>query len=449
MPVRQMADRPLGRGLVYCENILNMINKAVIQNINQGFIGVFKAGGLINKTYVNIDNLPDSLESFGRAVIVASSEMSLCFRLKETEQSQVDQAVLKLTQELKLDINRLTVYINRLTVYISETLVVMIRRDKLDGLLSDLSSYNCKVIGILPEQVAIHKIAESEIVASETQLILHVGEKTTQMYLLDKHGPVKTHPVAIINEDLIPAVHKFIKGQEYCRKGVYFGKRSLSFDKKLFEDQTAVKLVDGAKLLSQLALDNKQNISKINNLDESVCVLATALVFKEKDLLRIDHRQEKRARLRLSQLKFPWKGALLGLVVAGITAFLAIRGFSYVKDEPVDSVSKSDSIELQALSPTPTVELVNAGDIKVRVLNGSGIVGEAGRYSTIFKEAGFEVIESGNAPAFDYDTTEIRYKNGQDAQLSLILEELEGAVLSKDLLDKNDNADIEVIIGKD
>ena len=274
--------------MVVCAKLVyRMIHKAVIQCVGGKYVGVFTTGKPFNRSLVGLSNLPESLSSIKQAVLVSSPELVLCMRLPDTDRSIVDAEVSVLVEELGLDLSKLTVYITVVNVgkRQQETLLVMVQQDKLDGVLTEFTARGCRVVKLLPEQLAVHKIIEAEITPGETQLVMHVREKFTQLYLLDKFGPVKTYPTPIANEELIPTVQKFIKGQEYCRQGVYFGKRSLSFDQKLFEEQTKVRLSDGVKSLQRFAQSQAQDISNITDLDERVPVLAATLGFKEKELL--------------------------------------------------------------------------------------------------------------------------------------------------------------------
>ena len=427
------------------------MKKTAVQNIYGDFVGVILSTNPFGKSVIELNDLPDSLAGLKKAILVSSPTLSICERLQDTDNSIVDKKVSTLIDDLSLDIRKLAIYISLVEVDSDkhkETLVVIVQKDKLDSVLAKFDSRSCKISGLLPEQLAIYRIVEAGITPEETQLILHIGEKFTQIYLLDKYGPVKTYPLAIANEELIPTVQKFIKEQEYCRQGVYFGKRSLSFDQKLFEEQTKIRLNDGVKSLERLSHSQKQDISNIQDMHERVAILAAVLVSKDSELLDINHKPQKSIKIRLARVSPPWKGIFLGLVVAGLTVVLIMRGVSFLQQKPNNTIPiDSSTSTLPTSRPEPTAVIMKAQDIKVRVLNGSGIPGEAGRYKNILEEAKFEVIEVGNASFFDYDTTEIRYKEGNNTELDLVLENLEDVLTSEDFLDADDKADIEIIVG--
>jgi len=424
------------------------MHKSVVEKIGNRYVGVNCIGKSFNKTLSAIDNLPDSLNKVKQAALLASPELALCLRLKETDRSVVDTEVLALAEEMNLDLNKLTVYIS--TVEINkqkESLLVMINQDKLANIFANFSDHGTKLVGLLPEPIAVHKIVEAEITPEETQLVLHVGEKNTQIYLLDKYGPVKTYPEAVTNEELIPVVQKFIKWEEYCGQGIYFGKRSLSFDQKLFEEQTKVRLNNGVESLKRFSKNLEQDISNVTNLQEHVPVLAAVLGYEEKDLLGIDRKLTKSIGVNTTKRGLPWKEILLGLLVAAFTVFLVTKGVSFVNKKSTDITrAKVETVTSPTSVPEPTA-VIKAEDIKIRVLNGSGTPGEAGIYAGIMKEAKFKVVEVGNAPTFDFVTSQVRYKKGEEAKLNMVVSKLENEVTSRDTLDQEDEVDIEIIVG--
>jgi hypothetical protein len=52
---------------------------------------------------------------------------------------------------------------------------------------------------------------------------------------------------------------------------------------------------------------------------------------------------------------------------------------------------------------------VNAGSVKIEVLNGSGLVAQASITGSELTQLGYRVTVSGDAPRFGLETTEIRY----------------------------------------
>lgn len=75
------------------------------------------------------------------------------------------------------------------------------------------------------------------------------------------------------------------------------------------------------------------------------------------------------------------------------------------------------------LTPEPTVTQINISEIKIQVQNGSGIKGEADYAAGILKEAGFEIIETGNADSYGYQETIVRLTSGLSDEVFIKLSE--------------------------
>lgn len=96
--------------------------------------------------------------------------------------------------------------------------------------------------------------------------------------------------------------------------------------------------------------------------------------------------------------------------------------------------------------PTPTVK---PKGISVRVLNGSGVTGVAGKVADLLKSLGYAIAGTGNAPNYNYATTEISTKKSQT--LSILQADLAGKYeigSASATLSATESADAVVIVGK-
>jgi len=104
-------------------------------------------------------------------------------------------------------------------------------------------------------------------------------------------------------------------------------------------------------------------------------------------------------------------------------------------------------------SPTPTPDLtaLDRATLSVQVLNGSGTPGVAGTMKDLLEEKGYTVDNTGNAEAYDYETTHIFVKAESEAYIALLEEDLKEsynlgtseATLASDVL-----YDVRIIVGK-
>lgn len=98
---------------------------------------------------------------------------------------------------------------------------------------------------------------------------------------------------------------------------------------------------------------------------------------------------------------------LLGLLMGGIFAYY--RGISRLNN----LTSTPTPTPFSAIpTPTPATNKTNLTKYSIKVLNGSGIAGEAGKVKTLLENAGFKVASAANAKTYDYEKTEISTKQG-------------------------------------
>lgn len=111
------------------------------------------------------------------------------------------------------------------------------------------------------------------------------------------------------------------------------------------------------------------------------------------------------------------------LLLGGLFYFVT-QGNS--KKEVIKTITLPPTEQSKEGTPTPTPEVTSIptpsptksqssekSAIKVTVQNGSGESGVAGKASAILKTAGYNVVSSGNADAFDYTDVTIKVKNSR------------------------------------
>ncbi len=116
---------------------------------------------------------------------------------------------------------------------------------------------------------------------------------------------------------------------------------------------------------------------------------------------------------------------------------------SFVKTTPTPSPSP-----LPSPTPTPAFKKEN---LKIQVLNGSGIAGKASEMKDILKKKGYGEIITGNADNFDYKITEIQVKKDKVAASNMIKDDLKDylSTFKETTLDDKKTPDIIIIIGTD
>lgn len=101
--------------------------------------------------------------------------------------------------------------------------------------------------------------------------------------------------------------------------------------------------------------------------------------------------------------------------------------------------------------PTKAKEVSTEKGIKIAVQNGSGEAGAAASAAAILKQAGYNIISTGNADNFEYTNVTIKIKSSQKSFLSSIQKALESSyTVSETSSDLSEGQDYDalVIVGK-
>jgi len=150
------------------------------------------------------------------------------------------------------------------------------------------------------------------------------------------------------------------------------------------------------------------------------------------------------------------KKIVVTLLLVSVTTLAAMSAFLFIKNKP----SETQNTEIPTPAPNevpqkPEAEGDEVGDeqiysISIKVLNGSGIAGEAGIVSDLLKENGFENVSTANAGSYDYEKTQIMAK-GEVLSESLdeIKNSLRGYVIEELEPEDSQETDVIVIVGSD
>ena len=97
----------------------------------------------------------------------------------------------------------------------------------------------------------------------------------------------------------------------------------------------------------------------------------------------------------------------------------------------------------QTPSPSPEINF----NIKISVLNGSGIKGEASKVEELLKKAGFKNITTGNAKTYDYIETVIIVKKTVTKEISDLVINTLSIYKIKEGTELPTTSDIQIIVG--
>lgn len=138
---------------------------------------------------------------------------------------------------------------------------------------------------------------------------------------------------------------------------------------------------------------------------------------------------------------------IIGIIV--IVAALAGGGFYYYQNMKGAESTKEESPAIsETPTATPTPEEVDKAEFTIKILNGSGIAGEAGRAKTLLEDGEFTIDSTGNADAYDYEETVIQAgADVSDAWIEALTEELEKEYTVKATIEElSDDEDVDVVV---
>lgn len=117
--------------------------------------------------------------------------------------------------------------------------------------------------------------------------------------------------------------------------------------------------------------------------------------------------------------------------------------------KPTEDVNLTSTPEVK-VSPTKAVVEVDLSAYSIKVLNGSGIAGEAGRIRDVLKSQEFSVSSVGNAQGYDFEETTIQHKKEVSKayleKLKEVLSKEKTVKISKEQLESSDD-DVVVTVG--
>lgn len=142
--------------------------------------------------------------------------------------------------------------------------------------------------------------------------------------------------------------------------------------------------------------------------------------------------------------------ALLGALIGGLYYYK-----QKVNGEPASNNEQGIEKETPTIEPTATPSAsADLSKLKVNVLNGSGIKGEANKVKSLLKNGGFaeDKIETGNANSYDYKTTSVSLKKDVPEEVFSKVKELLGSgydvVKAVGTVKDTSLFDVEIIVGK-
>lgn len=145
----------------------------------------------------------------------------------------------------------------------------------------------------------------------------------------------------------------------------------------------------------------------------------------------------------------------LGAITGGILVYRkAINKQKTAAITPTPTLlpsSESTIVLTPTLETSPSPKLKKA-DLKIEILNGTGMPGMAGKAAQFLENLGYKSIKTGNADNFDYQQTVIQIKDAKKDYAEILVGDLAGKYsVDKEVKSLSDTStfDAIVIVGKE
>lgn len=147
-----------------------------------------------------------------------------------------------------------------------------------------------------------------------------------------------------------------------------------------------------------------------------------------------------------------WVWMLVAFVLGAVVG--TVSGYLVAKTQKLQNSKTQNTIVAQvspAPSASPVVIEIKRADLKVQVLNGSGVVGAAGKAKAFLEGLGYLDVATGNADG-DFAETEIEIADSKSAASEMIKKDLKDKYTLADtigVLDKTSDYDVVVTLGSE
>ena len=141
---------------------------------------------------------------------------------------------------------------------------------------------------------------------------------------------------------------------------------------------------------------------------------------------------------------------LVGALVGGFITYFS--GISKLDSGVATPSPVATPVEVSEATPSPApASAVKREELKVQILNGSGVSGEAGKAKTLLEGLGYKNVDTGNASSSDFTQTEVAVKTSTKDALAIVIKDLATkytAIEATKPLASTSKYDIVITIGK-
>jgi len=333
-----------------------------------------------------------------------------------------------------------------------------------------------KIVNVLPKTLACFKLFEKTLRKDKLERILYatLNRNTFSAYLYDSKGLIsadkikvslpKDTPIETVVKEQLAELEK--KGQKLNRL-IISGENSETIRQDTFTKDVGLwtnplkKIVSGfyQDYLKQLVTTDHQSFP-ILKFDVCFGAFIFSVENKQFSILKKNSRFKllTHKKISLPKISLPLKETVIFLISFVFSFFvftfisrskINLHSFNnLIKTKPFTRPVTPTITNIPTATPTPSFK---KGDLKIKILNGSGTRGRAAELKDLFSNKGYGEILTDNADRFDYSKSILQIKKDRQQAAIWIKNDVKNVLpnLKSEVLDASQAADIVLIVGKD
>ena len=345
-----------------------------------------------------------------------------------------------------------------------------INQETLLSIKQALTLIDFKMISIIPDTMAYFKLFEKTLRKEKKETILYVELESNILsgYLFDSCGLIDDKKISIkyTEEDKIADILKtkideIVAEKKKVNRIIISGEKSDTIRQDTFTKSVGVwtnplKRIVPTFYESYLKMLVPKDGKVFPILTYDVCFGAFILSEENKSFSLFKNRSySSKNKISLPKIGMPKKEVLLfiGSFIISFLLFVLISKFGGNLKLPDFMAKKNAVVITPTVAPPSTTPTPNfkKEDVKIKILNGSGVKGKATEIKEILRKKGYVEILTDNADNFDYTITEIQVKSDKKQLGEMIKNDLKDYITSPKItvLDDKEASDLVLIFAAD
>jgi hypothetical protein len=344
-----------------------------------------------------------------------------------------------------------------------------INQETLLSIKQALTLIDFKLVSVIPDTMAYFKLFEKTLRKEKKETILYaeLGANVLSGYLFDSCGLIDDKKISIdysdedkVSDILKTKIAEITTDKKKVNRVIISGEKSDTIRQDTFTKSVGVwtnplKRIVPTFYEEYLKMLVPKDGKVFPILTYDVCFGAFILFEENKNFSLLKNNNLYRNSVSLPKIKMPKKEVFLfvGSFVVSFLLFVLISKFGNNFKLP-DFMAKKNVVVVTPTtvppSPTPTPNFKKE-EVKIKILNGSGVRGKATEIKEILRKKGYVEILTDNAENFDYTITEIQVKNDKKQLGEMFKNDIKDYVASPTItvLDDKEASDLVLIFAAD